>query len=344
VAGVPSERLGELFAHANPKTAFQGMDCKPTRIMVLAPAGAKGVGDFKHHLRNTNVPCPEVVYRTLSWTESSSITAVQAHLNEAKRRNMDLVVLVRGGGPWSQLRGYQREDFALAIHNSHVPVATAVGHNADVSLADRAAKLSFITPTAAADAIGTELKREFFGQKRKTAAVEGAGRKALHAAVPEEGDEAQGTIERLEANLADAWKTAAKARRDASDLAATAYRSAAVHTQDLLEAAERRIRFTSRLTTLATVAAGVALIVGAEPALALSRTATGPASYWLYIASVTSLCGALAVRQRSARRKIFEPSSKPMKHPHPDADTWRQATKSVQSIRGLRKLRHHKPL
>jgi exonuclease VII large subunit len=106
------------------------------------------------------VPYPEVVYRALSWTESSSIKTVEAHLNEASRRNIDLVVLVRGGGPWSQLRGYERLDLALAIHKSRVPVATAVGHNADISLADRAAVLSFTTPTAAAEAISNELRRE----------------------------------------------------------------------------------------------------------------------------------------------------------------------------------------
>ncbi|MFC9335501.1 exodeoxyribonuclease VII large subunit [Arthrobacter sp. NPDC057009] len=342
-AGVPSERLGELFVHADPETVFQGMDRRPSRIMVLAPAGAKGVGDFKHRFRDVRSPAVDIAYRALSWTDNSSIQTIQAHLDEAHQANTDLVVLIRGGGPWSHLRGYDRVDLALAIHRSPVPVATAVGHNADVSLADRAAKLSFITPTAAAEAI---YKAHSHRAPRKKSARTGAThykRKPVHTAWtvapgarPADATNPEKQLQALEGKLVDALE-------DASKLAATLQWSAAAHIADLLETAEQRVRFISRLMTVATVTTATALIAFGEDLLALLQPAPRPLDYWLYAATVILAGTVLVVRQSLARRKIALPSAAPMKRPHVAINSWRFAAKRVRTIRGLRKLRYHRP-
>ncbi|MGN7250003.1 exodeoxyribonuclease VII large subunit [Arthrobacter sp. SAFR-014] len=274
---------------------------------------------------------------------------MQAHFDEAYRQDMDLVLLVQGGGHWSMLRGCERADLALAIHKSRVPVATAVGHDANVSLADRAAKLSFMTPTAAAEAMGNALNhQQFRGKKDAREAAAQRRRKADHAtrkaereAVTSEIQNLKKVIKNLEDELAQAREAAMKR---AFELEARAHRAVAVHTLDLLESAEQRVRFTSRLATATTAITVAALIRFGHEILSLVPGDRGPADYWLYVATVAFAGAALVVRQRLARRKITFSSTRPMSYPHPDADSWRQATKTVRTIRGLRKLRHHAPL
>jgi hypothetical protein len=63
-AGVPSERLGEFFAHADARTAFRRMDCKPSRIMVWHQPGPRG--------RVTSFTA-SATSRVLSWTSYTGL-------------------------------------------------------------------------------------------------------------------------------------------------------------------------------------------------------------------------------------------------------------------------------
>jgi exonuclease VII large subunit len=348
-AGIASHRLCQSFTHDNPTSAFQAIDRLPKRVMVLGPPGAQGIGDFKRRLGNNRTSSPQVVYRALSWTPAGNIRTVQEHFDEAHRQDMDLVLLVQGGGHWSMLRGYERADLALAIHRSRVPVATAVGHDANVSLADRAATLSFITPTAAAEAIVNALNHQYFrGKKDSREAAAQKRRKADHAARTAERQAAASEIQNLKGQIANREDELVRVQEAASqrefELGAKVYRAAAAHTLDLLEAAEQRVRFISRLATATTAIMVAALIRFGQEILSLVPAGLGPANYWLYVATVIFAGAAVVVRQQLARRKITLSSAKPMRYPHPNADSWRQATKTVRTIRGLRKLRHHTPL
>ena len=327
-AGVSSERLRRTYRHADPRKAFHGVgvkfrttDVRPARIMVLGPAEAQGVGDFKSRLESDKASRLEVLYRATSWTAKSNIETMQAHFNEALRQEMDLVLLVRGGGHWSDLRGFEREDLALAIHNSRVPVATAVGHEANLSLADRAAALSFATPTAAAEAISNELRRE----------QRPAPKQKREEEVADTDKEKDPVLQEMKG----AQLHAALLARDIQNVSAA-------YNNDLLEYAERRVRTISRLTTAA-VAAALTIILGSEQTLTLFQAAAGPTGDWLYIALVTVLSASL-VWQYLAGRKISQPPSKPMKYPYSTVEAWRLATKQVRSVKGLRELRHHRPL
>jgi exonuclease VII large subunit len=349
VAGVASERLCDSFTHDNPKSALQTLGRSPVRIMVLGPEGAQGIGDFRRRLRHNRTPSPHVVYRALSWTLAENIQTVKTHLDDAYLQNVDLVLFVQGGGHWSVLRGYERKDLALAIHSSRVPVATAVGHDANVSLADRAAKLSFITPTAAAEAIGNALDYQHY--KQRNAVREAAGqkkRKADLAARTVERETFRDKTKNLETKVNDLERSLAKALQD-TDLAQTqrtaeVHRANCIHTQDLLELASRRVRFNSRLATAATLIGVAVLIAGTHEVMGLLRIDRGPAEQWLYATSLALLGAALVLKQLVARRNITRPSAAPMKRPPANAYTWRFAVKRVHTIRGLRKLRHHTPL
>ncbi|MBI4617730.1 MAG: exodeoxyribonuclease VII large subunit [Planctomycetes bacterium] len=63
---------------------------------------------------------------------------------------LDLLIVGRGGGSLEDLWAFNEEPVARAIHDSRIPVISAVGHEIDVTIADLVADVRAQTPTEAA--------------------------------------------------------------------------------------------------------------------------------------------------------------------------------------------------
>ncbi len=70
-----------------------------------------------------------------------------------RKQEIDVLVIMRGGGSLESLQAFNNEMVVRAIVDFKVPVIAAIGHEKDVPLAALAADVSVSTPTAAANII-----------------------------------------------------------------------------------------------------------------------------------------------------------------------------------------------
>jgi len=106
-----------------------------TRVAVLAPPHAAGLGDFKREAEvlERHGLCRFDYYHAVF--QGSGCTAQMQHAlenihNDHPRRAFDAVVIIRGGGPVTDLAWLNDEAIATAVCLMPVPVFTGIGHNA----------------------------------------------------------------------------------------------------------------------------------------------------------------------------------------------------------------------
>lgn len=86
---------------------------------------------------------------------AGQIAAAVRRLNQLK--NVDVIIVARGGGSLEELWAFNEEVVARSIYESEIPVISAVGHETDFTIADFAADVRAPTPSAAAELAMPEL-------------------------------------------------------------------------------------------------------------------------------------------------------------------------------------------
>jgi exodeoxyribonuclease VII large subunit len=94
---------------------------------------------------------PVIVYPCLVQGQAAPLALRQALAQANARREVDTLLLVRGGGSMEDLWAFNDESLARDIASSLIPVVAGVGHESDTTIADFVADLRAPTPTAAAE-------------------------------------------------------------------------------------------------------------------------------------------------------------------------------------------------
>ncbi len=123
----------------------------PRRVALVSARG-KGADDFETTLREKSPNVAVTFVETRVQGEGAEIDIADA-IDRAARKNVDAIVLLRGGGSYEDRYPFNTEPVVRAIVRSRYPVITAIGHTGDRHLADEAADAVFKTPTAAAEFI-----------------------------------------------------------------------------------------------------------------------------------------------------------------------------------------------
>ena len=125
----------------------------PLRVGVVASTASAAWADFLHEIERSGLAfelCVVDVRVQGEW----AVTEVTAGVRTlAGRSDLDVVVVIRGGGSRSELATFDHEAIATAIAKSPLPVFTGLGHEIDRAVADEVAHSALKTPTACAAAL-----------------------------------------------------------------------------------------------------------------------------------------------------------------------------------------------
>jgi exodeoxyribonuclease VII large subunit len=125
----------------------------PCKVGVVTSATGAAVRDILQIIRRRN-PAVSVLLHPVKVQGEGAAGEIAAAIAEMNRRkDIDVLIVGRGGGSIEDLWGFNEEVVARAIHASKIPLVSAVGHEIDFTIADFAADLRAPTPSAAAELV-----------------------------------------------------------------------------------------------------------------------------------------------------------------------------------------------
>jgi len=130
--------------------------------VITSPTGA-AVRDIITTIQRRYPQATVQLYPVLVQGKSAAPSIVKGIRAMNELAEADVLIVGRGGGSLEELWAFNEEIVARAIHQSKIPVISAVGHETDFTIADFVADVRAATPTAAAE-LAVPSRAELKGQ------------------------------------------------------------------------------------------------------------------------------------------------------------------------------------
>lgn len=102
----------------------------------LTHLGEHGIKIYFHDARVEGIRSVDTIVEAVRWFNENT-------------KDIEVLVITRGGGSLESLQAFNSEEVAKAIYSSRIPVISAVGHENDITIADLVADIRASTPTDA---------------------------------------------------------------------------------------------------------------------------------------------------------------------------------------------------
>lgn len=123
----------------------------PQQIAVITSPTGAAVHDIISVLKRRFPAIPVLIYPTAVQGESAKFEICKAIETANQQKQVDVILLARGGGSLEDLWAFNEECVARAIVASNIPIISGIGHDVDSTIADFVADLHAPTPSVAAE-------------------------------------------------------------------------------------------------------------------------------------------------------------------------------------------------
>ena len=142
----------------------------PQRIGIVTSPQAAALHDILNILRRRYHGANVLIFPAQVQGEAAGLEVSAGIRYFSKARNVDVIIVARGGGSAEDLAAFNHEGLARTVAGSSIPVISAIGHETDFTIIDFVADMRAPTPSAAAELVmrsRQELKEQAAGLHRR---------------------------------------------------------------------------------------------------------------------------------------------------------------------------------
>lgn len=121
------------------------------KIGVITSQTGAAIRDIINVATRRNKNCEILIYPSLVQGTNASADIIKGIKELNKIKDLDVIILARGGGSIEELWAFNDEELAREVFNSKIPIITGVGHETDFTIVDFVSDKRVPTPSAAAE-------------------------------------------------------------------------------------------------------------------------------------------------------------------------------------------------
>src|SRR5438874_6691338 len=125
----------------------------PRRIGIVTSPQAAALRDILNILQRRHHTANVLIFPAQVQGEAAALEVSAGVRYFNKARNVDVIIVARGGGSAEDLAAFNHEGLARAVASSEIPIISAVGHETDFTIIDFVADRRAETPSAAAELV-----------------------------------------------------------------------------------------------------------------------------------------------------------------------------------------------